>query len=250
MRALPAVLITVVASPLLFAGEAPNTLSLAEKKAGFVLLFDGKELAGWEQKGNWKIEDDAIARKDKGGNLTYKKMPVPDDFELRFQWKVARGSNSGIYYRPGQYEYQILDNKVHGDGKNPRTSAASLYYCMAPSKDATRPVGEWNDGKIRCQGSIIQHWLNGERVIDFDYKDPRWAFEVELLRIRGANLTSRGAYLYLQDHGDPVWYRSMRLRSIPQDEKIDHVAVEPMPIPPDILQREKAYVENGQRKKK
>src|SRR5260370_29987143 len=151
------------------AGDGPNILTVKEKTAGFELLFNGNDLKGWEQKDNWVVEDGAIARKRGGGDLTYKAKKIPDDFELRFEWKVARGSNSGIYYRPGQYEFQILDNKVHGDGKNPRTSAASLYFCMAPSKDATKPVGEWNTGKIVCQGSIIQHWLNGERVLDFDY---------------------------------------------------------------------------------
>ena len=163
---------------------------------------------------------------------------------------MAKGSNSGIYYRPGQYEYQILDNKVHGDGKNPRTSAASLYYCMAPSKDATKPVGEWNTGRIVCKGSIIQHWLNGERVIDFDYNDPKWAKEVELLRIRGGDVKARGANLHLQDHGDPVWYRSVKWRTIPKDEKIDHQDVKPMAIPKDYLEREKAFVESHKKKEK
>lgn len=228
---------------------AANELTDAEKKDGFALLFSGKDFDGWEQKGNWKIEDGAIARKDKGGSLTYKKAKVPDDFELRFDWKVGKGSNSGVYYRPGQYEYQVLDNKVHGDGRNPRTSAASLYFCMAPSKDATRPVGEWNEAKVVCQGSIIQHWLNGERVLDFDYKSPKWAKEVELLRIRGADLAARGAYLYLQDHGDPVWYRNMRLRTIPATAKIDHQETTPMAIPADALERERAYVANALKKK-
>src|SRR5262249_51630403 len=104
---------------------APNTLSAPEKKAGFELLFDGKGLDGWESKGNWKVQDGAIARAGKGGGLTYKTKKVPDNFELRFEWKVAKGSNSGVYYRPGQYEYQVLDNQHHADGKNPRTSAAS-----------------------------------------------------------------------------------------------------------------------------
>ena len=115
-------------------------------------LFNGKDLEGWEHKGNWAVADGAITRQGKGGSLTFKQRKVPDDFELRFEWKVAKGSNSGVYYRPGQYEYQILDNKVHGDGKNPRTSAASLYFCMAPAKDATRPVGEWNTFHITVIG--------------------------------------------------------------------------------------------------
>jgi hypothetical protein len=248
MRRMCTPLILLALTTTAFAQDA-NSLSDAEKKAGFELLFNGKDLAGWEHKGNWSVEDGAITRKDKGGSLTFKTKKVPDDFELRFEWKVAKGSNSGVYYRPGQYEYQILDNKVHGDGKNPRTSAASLYFCMAPSKDATKPVGEWNQGKIVCQGTIIQHWLNGEPVISFDYADPKWSKEVELLRIRGADLKARGAYLYLQDHGDPVWYRGFKLRAIPQGERIEFREASPAAIPADALAREKAYLENAAKKK-
>ena len=227
---------------------ADNVLSDAEKQAGFELLFNGTDLTGWEHNKNWAVQDGAITRADKGGSLTYKAKSVPDDFELKFEWKVGKGSNSGVYYRPGQYEYQILDNKVHNDGKNPRTSAASLYFCMAPAKDATRPVGEWNEGRIVCKGTVIQHWLNGERVIDFDYADPKWAAEVELLRVRGAKLADRGANLYLQDHGDPVWYKNFKLRVIPADEKIEHKDVTPAAIPEEALKKEKAYLEANTKK--
>lgn len=223
-------------------------LASAQEKP-FTPLFDGTSLDGWKHSGNWKIEGDTLTRQGGGGDITYTKAKVPDDFELQFEWKVGKGSNSGVYYRPGQYEYQILDNKVHSDGKNPRTSAASVYFCMAPSKDATKPVGEWNKGRIVCKGSVIQHWLNDEKVIDFDYKDPKWAAEVELLRVRGARLDDRGANLHLQDHGDPVWYRNVRIREIPADEKIEHSDVTPMEIPAVMLQREKAFLEANRKKK-
>ncbi len=131
-------------------------------------------------------------RTGKGGSLVYPLKPIPDDFELRFEWKVAPGSNSGVYYRPTQYEFQILDNQKHADGKNPRTSAASLYFCMPPSHDATRPVGQWNTARVVCKGTVIQHWLNGEKVIDFDYTDPKYAEQVKLLKLRGGDLTARG----------------------------------------------------------
>jgi len=218
--------------------EEPNALTAEEQQAGFELLFNGRDLDGWEHKGNWKVEDGAIAREGRGGSLTYKVRPVPDDFELRFQRKVGEGSNSGVYYRPGQYEYQILDNTKHADGKNPRSSAASLYFCMPPSKDATRPVGEWNTGRIVCKGTVIQHWLNGEKVVDFDYADPRWAKEVELLRLRGANLADRGAFLYFQDHGDPVWYRGVKLRVLGPGDQLDRSPICPAVIPEETLQRE------------
>jgi hypothetical protein len=230
--------------------DAPNELTADEKKAGFELLFNGKDLKGWEHKDNWKVVDGAISRAGKGGGLTYKTKKIPDDFELRFEWKVAKGSNSGLYYRPGQYEYQILDNKVHPDGKNPRTSAASLYFCMAPSKDATKPVGEWNTGRIVCKGSVIQHWLNGVAVVDFDYADKKWEWEVELLRKRGARLSDRGAYLHLQDHGDPVWYRGVKLRTLGKDEKIERHKYEPMEIPEEAKKKEKAFLDAFNKKDK
>lgn len=225
------------------AAEPLNQLTDEEKKAGFELLFDGQALEGWEQKGNWKIVDGALARTDKGGGITYKTKKIPDDFELRFEWKVGPGSNSGIYYRPGQYEYQILDNQKHADGKNPRTSAASLYFCMAPSHDATKPIGEWNTGRIVCVGSVIQHWLNGAKVIDFDYTDSKYAKEVELLRVRGADLASRGAFLNLQDHGDPVAYRNIKLRTLSKEEKLDRTPVTPAVIPAAVLKAEQEKLE-------
>jgi len=234
--ALIAVMLLTIASSA--RADDPNVLTSEEQQAGFELLFNGRDLDGWEHKGNWKVEDGVICREGRGGSLTCKVRPVPDDFELRFQWKVAEGSNSGIYYRPGQYEYQILDNAKHADGKNPRSSAASLYFCMPPSKDATRPVGEWNAGRIVCKGTVIQHWLNGEKVIDFDYADPKWAKEVELLRLRGADLTDRGAFLYFQDHGDPVWYRGIKLRALGRGDQLDRSPIWPASIPEETLQQE------------
>ncbi len=225
-----------------FAGSVvaaePNALSKDEQQAGFKLLFNGRDLSGWEHSGNWKVEDGVIARQGQGGSLVYKTKKVPDNIELRFEWKVAPGSNSGVYYRPGQYEYQILDNAKHADGKNPRTSAASLYFGVAPSRDATRPVGQWNEGRIVCQGTVIQHWLNGEKVVDIDYTDPQRKDEVELLRLRGGNLADRGAYLNLQDHGDPVWYRGIKLREVSETEKLDRTPVKPAEISAEALKIE------------
>lgn len=211
--------------------------------AQFTVLFNGVDLEGWNHKGNWKVEDGVITREGKGGSLVYDAMNIPDDFELQFEWKVAEGSNSGVYYRPGQYEFQILDNAKHADGKNPRTSAASLYFCMQPSRDATRPVGEWNQAKVICQGSVIQHWLNGEKVIDFDYENPEWAFNVDMLLKRGGDVKARGAKLSLQDHGDPVWYRNIKLRPLSEDEVLDRTPVIPAKIAEEVLEAERTKLE-------
>ena len=206
---------------------------------GFVPLSQGDHLTNWKHSGNWKIESGVIARQGKGGSLVYIGKKIPDDFELRFEWKVNEGSNSGVYYRPTQYEYQILDNEAHPDGRNPRTSAASLYFCVQPSKDMTKPVGQWNTGRIVCKGTIIQHWLNGEKVIHVDYKDPKWAANVDMLRQRGGNLDARGANLSLQDHGDPVWYQNIRLKEIRETDIIDMIEVSPAVIPASVLEAEK-----------
>ncbi|PQO33547.1 DUF1080 domain-containing protein [Blastopirellula marina] len=219
-----AALFTVLFTAALLAEESPNTLTADEQKLGFQLLFDGKSLEGWKHAGNWKVADGVIERTGKGGDLIYDVKPVPDDFELRFEWKVAEGSNSGIYYRPGQYEYQVLDNDRHPNGKVPDTTAASLYYCIAPSRDVTNEPGEWNTGRIVCQGTVIQHWLNGEKVVDINYShpDPKLTAAIEKLKKRGATLDSRGAKLKLQDHGDPVWYRSLRMRKLSGQEELDN----------------------------
>lgn len=209
----------------------PNCLTPEEEGLGFQLLFNGHDSEGWKNPGGWVIEDGAFAFRERGGGLVYRVKKVPDDFELRFQWKVAEGSNSGVSCRPGLYEYQILDNQGNGDGKNPRTSAASLYFCMAPSHDATKPIGQWNTSRIVYKGTILQHWLNGEKVVDFDYKNPKWAANVELLRQRGGtDLDARGAYLTLQNHGHPIWYRGIKLRTLGEDEQLDRTPVTPVEL--------------------
>ncbi|MBL9158561.1 MAG: DUF1080 domain-containing protein [Verrucomicrobiales bacterium] len=212
---------------------------------GFSSLYDGETFAGWEHSGNWVIEDGAFYRKAKGGSLTYRGATVPDDFELRFEWKVSAGCNSGVYYRPGQVEYQVLDNQGSPYGENARQAAASLFFCMAPSKDATRPVGEWNTARILCQGTVIEHWLNEERVLSFDYADPKWKGYVDLLGIRGGDLTGRGGHLWLQDHGQDVWFRRLRWREIPKTETIlPDPAFEPMPVTGTALEKEQARVKS------
>jgi len=220
--------------------ESPNELTDDERKAGFELLFDGKSFDNWKHAGNWKIENGVLARKAGGGSLVYTARKIPDDFELRFEWKVAKGSNSGVYYRPGQYEYQILDNSGHSNGTNPRTCAASLYFCVPPSHDATRPIGEWNAGRIVCKGTVIQHWLNGKKVVHLDYTDERWKDEVEMLRLRGGDVAARGANLSLQDHGDPVWFRSIKLRELDDKASIDSTEVTPEEVSLEAQEAEKA----------
>jgi len=140
-------------------------------------------------------------------------------------------------------EYQILDNVGSPYGENARQAAASIFFCMAPKRDATRPVGEWNTARILCKNTVIEHWLNGERVLSFDYADPKWAEYVNLLGLRGGDLTGRGGNLWLQDHGQDVWFKNLSWREIPEDEIIKaDPTFEPMPVTGKALEKEEARV--------
>jgi hypothetical protein len=239
-------LLALLAAPLPAASS--NTLDAEERKLGFELLFDGRSFERWAQGGNWVIEDGALFCRDRGGDVYYTGQFVPDDFELRFEWKVAKGVNSGVLYRPGQVEYQVLDDANSNYGKNPRTKAAALFFCVAPSRDVTRPPGEWNEGRIVCQGTVIQHWLNGEKVIDFDYADPKWTHNVALLRSRGwappysGDLAARRGFLRLQYHGGHVWFRSLRMRTIPKGETVPRSDVREMPMTAEALKIEQGRI--------
>ena len=220
-----------------------SALESSEERLGFSPISDGKTFSGWKQEGNWEVQDGAFVRVRTGGQLVYAKQAVPDDFELRFEWNASRGCNSGVYYRPGQVEYQVLDDENSPYGENPRQSAASLFFCMAPAKRAARPYGNWNTARILCKGSVIEHWLNEERVVSFDYADPKWAPEVELLRIRGGYLSARGGRLLLQDHGENVSFRNLRWRTIPTEEPlVANPGFLPMPVPPEALLKEQNRV--------
>src|SRR5712692_4593568 len=92
-----------------------NSLTEEEAAAGFKLLFNGSDLSGWAASGlNWEAKDGAIARLGQGGDIAYRAEPVPSDFELRFEWRIASGSDSGVYYRPGEYGYRVIDNQHPG----------------------------------------------------------------------------------------------------------------------------------------
>ncbi len=213
------------------AETAPNTLSQKEKADGWKLLFDGKTTDGWRAyRGKdipdvWKAIDGALVvsrnnGKNGGDIVTTDKY---ENFELVFDWKVTPGANSGVMYRVSESkgapfetgpEYQILDNAKHSDGKNPKTSAASCYAVYAPTKDVTRPVGEWNQGRIVVNGNHVEHWLNGEKVVEYDFGSDDWKQRVA--KSKFAKMDDYGkektGHIDLQWHGDEVAYRNIKIK--------------------------------------
>jgi hypothetical protein len=205
------------------------TLTAAEKKDGWKLLFDGKSLAGWRAYKSetpptgWRADNGVLIRDGAGGDLMTAEQF--DDFEMRFEWKVTANGNSGIIYRiatteefPWQTgpEYQILHNQGHKDGKAPITSAASNYAVNPPTKDLTRPVGEWNESRLLARGNHVEHWLNGEKVVEYEINSPDWLERVKASKF--AKLANYGrvkrGYIALQDHGDVVSYRNIKIRAL------------------------------------
>jgi hypothetical protein len=210
---------------------APNTLTDKEKADGWKLLFDGKTTDGWRAyRGKdvpdvWKVIDGALVVSPKngkhGGDIVTNDEYA--NFDLAFEWKVTPGANSGIMYRVGESkgepyetgpEYQILDNKKHADGKNPKTSAASCYALYAPTKDVTKPVGEWNQGRIVVNGNHVEHWLNGEKVVEYDFGSDDWNKRMGASKF--AQMDHYGkekkGHIDLQFHGDEVAYRNIKIK--------------------------------------
>lgn len=211
--------------------EALNTLSAEEKAEGFALLFDGKTADHWrafkktEMPKGWKIEDGALTFKpgEEGGDIITKEQY--DDFDLRLEWKVAEGGNSGIMFRVSEEgrstwetgpEMQVLDDAKHNDGKNPMTSAGSCYGLYACSTKTVKPAGEWNAVRIVVEGKNVQHWLNGVKVVEYELFSEDW--EKRVAAAKFTNMPNYGripkGHIALQDHGDVVSYRNLRIRRL------------------------------------
>jgi len=186
-------------------------------------LFDGKTLKGWQSgKGapvskGWIVVDGCIHRESRGGDIL--SAEEYEDFELELEWKVAPKSNSGIKYRfKGGLgpEYQVLDDEQHGNGKNPKTSAAAMYAMFACNdRKELKPLGEFNQARIVARGTKLEHWLNGKKVLEADTSSPAWASAKAASKFKGKKGYGEGAgRILLQDHGDKVWYRNIRIRRL------------------------------------
>jgi hypothetical protein len=241
-------MITVLLSGMLLgavaaqtASDCPrqNTLSDAEKKAGWRLLFDGKSLAGWhgyngQSLGSWTVEDCAMKTLGTKGNYgsDLRADAVTDlsfeNFEIRIDWKTTQGGNSGIMYgvvEDKKYkaawmtgpEYQFIDD-IGFPEKLELWQKTGGNYAMHPpnSEQKLMAVGEWNNSRLLVKGAHVEHWLNGKKVVEFE----RWNEEWNKLRNSGKwkeapdyGLAKAGR-IALQDHGSIFWFRNIKIREI------------------------------------
>ena len=193
-------------------------------------LFDGATTAAWRGykqdalPDGWQVVDGALARVDRGGDIVT--VEQFENFELRFEWRVEEGGNSGVFFGVTEEvdgpvwhsgpEFQILHNAGHSDGQAPITSAGSNYAVHPPAADVTRPVGAWNTSRLIVDRGRVEHWMNGMHLLTYRLGDADWQARMEASKFaplpRYGRVT-RG-HIAIQDHGDPVRFRNILIREI------------------------------------
>ena len=221
--------------------ESTPMAEMPAPEAEWTVLFDGTSFDGWKEylkdgvSDHWKLEDGAMVLhppKDRKKGEAYNLVTTKNftDFELSLDWRISEGGNSGVFWGvmempslPEAYqtgpEIQVLDNEKHPDAKVGTThQAGSLYDMIGPSKDVTKPVGEWNTMVIKVnhktnQGSVT---LNGEEIVTFPTNDPGWSAMVSKSKFAdwdhfGKHPTGK---IGLQDHGDMVSFRNIKIKEL------------------------------------
>jgi hypothetical protein len=227
-------LLAIVFSPAIV--RAQNKLSKTEVKDGWQLLFDGKTIQGWRDaskdtlpKKSWRIANGELLVEPKkegvaGGRGDIVTQKLYNDFELSVEFKISAGGNSGIKYFVNEkglgLEYQIIDDALHADaklGKNGNRTLSSLYDLIpASSAKIVKPVGQWNTARIISNGHHVEHWLNGELVLEYERGSDSFINlikESKYKDIAGFGLISKGRIL-LQDHGDAVSFRNIKIKEL------------------------------------
>ena len=229
------------------AADSPNRLTLQEKSAGWTMLWDGRSSKGWvspktgsfPEKG-WEMKDGVLSVKPGGGGGDIITEERFKDFELTLEFRIAEGANSGVKYfvqssLTGKdhldskamkmtpaigLEFQLLDDARHPDakmGRDGNRTIASLYDLIAASPDKTvHPPGEWNTARIVAKGDHVEHWLNGEKVVEYE-RDSR-DFEKLVERSKYKSIAHFGqwsdGHILLQDHGNSASFRNVKIRRL------------------------------------
>ena len=219
---------------------APNTLTEAEIDGGWQLLFDGKTTGGWRgfksdrfpQKG-WYVTDGTLMIEYSGtgeqgfaGDIISKQQF--SDFDLKLEWKISKGGNSGILLYVTEnddyeatwhtaHEIQVLDDfgydDVHDYVPTLRQVSGALYDLYTPASAEAGPVGKWNKARIRLEEGHLQHWLNDSLVTDVQLWTDEWESRVakSKFNVYPDFGIARKGHIGLQDHGQQVWYRNIRV---------------------------------------
>ncbi len=229
--------------------QTHNQLTKQEKEQGWELLFDGKTFNGWRGLGrdtvetnNWKVENGMIRKVNSrevpllpngepivGGDLMT--VETFDDFELSFEWKIKEAGNSGIKYNVSEeltngwgskysalgFEYQILDDghEMYRELK-PHQFTGALYEMYRPENVQLKPIGEYNQSRILLNGNHGEHWLNGLKVVEFEFGTAEFDSLFQLskfVKYPGFEQRRKG-HIVITNHTDDSWYRNIKIRRI------------------------------------
>ncbi len=214
--------------------QSHNTLTGQEQKEGWKLLFDGQTTQGWHvyrnatNGGAWKVTDGELwldpTAQGRGDFMSDNEY---ENFELRLDWKIEKGGNSGVIFNSmesTQYKYawntgpemQILDNDGHPDGKFPKHRAGDLYDLISTKKESVKAPMEWNSLRIISNRGHLELWLNDVLQVEATMFTPEWA-----ALIKGSKFakhpdfgTYRKGRLMLQDHDHRVWFRNIKIKEL------------------------------------
>jgi hypothetical protein len=225
----------IIAAVLMTAACIVGGASAADQGEGSAgawhALLDGANTNAWR---GWASADFPAGWHVAAGTLS-KEGPVDDlvtrkefaNFELELEWKIGKGGNSGVFYRgTREYdhiywsgpEYQLLDDANHPDGKNPLTSAAAAYGLYAPPAGVVKPFGEWNKSRLVVNNAHVEHWLNGQKVVQYELQSADWTAKVaasKFSKYPHYGLAKKGLIGIQGDHDGTLELRNIRIRELP-----------------------------------
>lgn len=203
---------------------------------GFKPMFDGKTLNGWRGYNKpdtagtrWKVENglvtipgtnegDTKGQRDLITDATY------DQFDIKWEWKIALGGNSGLKYfvledQPSAigHEYQMIDDERHPDAKiGPHRQTAAFYDVFPAADRPLKPAGEWNTSEVIVKGNHVEHWLNGKRVLQYELDSPELRAAVAKSKFKDIARFGKPqkGHILIQDHGDQVWFRNVTIKPL------------------------------------
>ncbi|MGB3587605.1 MAG: DUF1080 domain-containing protein [Tunicatimonas sp.] len=202
-------------------------------ESDWTMLFDGSSMDAWRNfksdTSAWRIEDGALNTTGGSGDLITKE--TYENFELEFDWRITEGGNSGVIYlsqEDDQYnstfetgpEYQLIDDESYGTVHNielEKNQMSGANYALNEPQDVQlKPLGEYNQGKIVVDNGHVEHWLNGRKVVEYDLWTDEWNTRVAETKFKDMPDygKSKSGHIALQDHGDPIWFKNIRIRKL------------------------------------
>jgi hypothetical protein len=214
------------------------SLTDAQKSEGWKLLFDGQTMDGWkifkDRKNNtWEVKDGALHCKPineqvKGdGDERSDLMTVSEfeNFEFAFDWKISPKGNSGVMFRVTEEfeqpyysgpEYQVIDDAGYSPAPTDKQLTGANYDMHVAASKSVKPVGEWNTSKIIVKGNHVEHWLNGQKIVEYELSSDDWKTRKAGSKWKdatGYGMAAKG-HLDLQDHGCEVWYKNLMIKTL------------------------------------